>query len=36
MSININNDKNTPIDTEACYEEVASQEELTSKRQRKK
>ena len=28
MSININNDKNTPIDTDACYEEVASQEEL--------
>ena len=28
MSININNDKNTPIDPGACYEEVASQEEL--------
>ena len=28
MSININNDKNTPIDPDVCYEEVASQEEL--------
>jgi hypothetical protein len=28
MSININNDKNIPIDTHACYEELASQEEL--------
>ena len=28
MSININNDKNIPIDTDACYEELASQEEL--------
>ena len=28
MSININNDKNTPIDPDACYEELASQEEL--------
>ena len=28
MSININNDKNIPIDTQACYEELASQEEL--------
>ena len=25
---NINNDKNIPIDTQACYEELASQEEL--------
>jgi len=28
MSININNDRNIPIDTDACYEESASQEEL--------
>src|SRR6267154_1937412 len=28
MSINVNNDKNIPIDTDACYEELASQEEL--------
>ena len=28
MSIKINNDKNIPIDTDACYEELASQEEL--------
>ena len=28
MAINANNNKNTPIDTDACYEEVASQEEL--------
>ena len=28
MSINIKNDKNIPIDTDACYEEVANQEEL--------
>jgi hypothetical protein len=28
MSININNDKNIPIDTHACYEKLASQEEL--------
>src|SRR5215471_4928441 len=28
MSININNDKNIPIDPDACYEELASQEEL--------
>ena len=28
MSINANNDKNIPVDTDACYEEVASQEEL--------
>jgi len=28
MSININNDENIPIDTDACYEELASQEEL--------
>src|SRR6202048_3405016 len=28
MSINIKNDNNIPIDTGACYEEVASQEEL--------
>jgi hypothetical protein len=28
MSININNEKNIPIDTDACYEELASQEEL--------
>jgi hypothetical protein len=28
MSINVNNSKNIPIDTDACYEEVASQEEL--------
>jgi hypothetical protein len=36
MSINVNNDKNIPIDPDACYEELASQEECTSKRQRKK
>jgi hypothetical protein len=28
MSININNDKNIPIDPEACYEELAGHEEL--------
>src|SRR5499427_4381624 len=28
MSININHDKNIPIDPDACYEEGASQEEL--------
>jgi len=28
MSINANNNKNIPVDTGACYEEVASQEEL--------
>jgi len=28
MSINVNNDKNIPIDPDACYEELASQEEL--------
>jgi hypothetical protein len=28
MSININNDKNIPVDPDACYEELASQEEL--------
>jgi len=28
MSINANNNKNLPADTDACYEEVASQEEL--------
>ena len=28
MSINTSNDKNTPIDTEACYETVTSQEEI--------
>ena len=28
MSININNNKNIPIDPDACYEELASQEEL--------
>ena len=28
MSINANNNKNTPVATDACYEEVASQEEL--------
>ena len=28
MSINSNNNKNIPVDTDACYEEVASQEEL--------
>ena len=28
MSINANNNKNTPVDTDACYDEVASQEEL--------
>ena len=28
MSININNDNNIPIDPDACYEELASQEEL--------
>jgi len=26
--MNINNDKKIPIDTDACYEELASQEEL--------
>ena len=28
MSITINNDKNIPIDPDACYEGLASQEEL--------
>ncbi len=28
MSINANNNKNIPVDTDACYEEGASQEEL--------
>jgi hypothetical protein len=28
MSINPNNNKNIPVDTDACYDEVASQEEL--------
>src|ERR1700757_926834 len=28
MSINAINNKNIPVDTDACYEEVASQEEL--------
>src|ERR1700757_632817 len=28
MSINANNNKNIPVDTGACYEEVASQEKL--------
>lgn len=28
MSINANNNKNIPVDTDAWYEEVASQEEL--------
>jgi hypothetical protein len=28
MLINMNNDKNIPTDTDACYEELASQEEL--------
>ena len=28
MSINANNNKNIPVDTDACYEEVAGQEEL--------
>ena len=28
MSINVNNEKNIPIDPDACYEELASQEEL--------
>ena len=28
MSMNINNGKKIPIDTDACYEELASQEEL--------
>ena len=28
MSIHTGNDKNIPIDTEACYETVASQEEI--------
>ena len=28
MSINMDNDKNIPIDPDACYEELASQEEL--------
>jgi len=31
MSINANNNKNIPVDTDACYEEVASQEEETEK-----
>jgi hypothetical protein len=28
LSINANNNKNVSVDTDACYEEVASQEEL--------
>jgi hypothetical protein len=28
MSINMGNEKNIPPDTEACYETVASQEEI--------
>jgi hypothetical protein len=28
LSINANNNKNIPVDTDTCYEEVASQEEL--------
>ena len=28
MSINMDNDQNIPMDTDACYEELASQEEL--------
>jgi len=28
MSINANNNKNIPVDTDACYEEVASQEQF--------
>ena len=28
MSMNMGNDKNIPADTEACYETVASQEEI--------
>jgi hypothetical protein len=28
MSINVGNEKNNPPDTEACYETVASQEEI--------
>jgi hypothetical protein len=28
LSINANNNKNVPVDTDACYEEVASQEGL--------
>ena len=28
MSINANNNENIPVDTDACYEGVASQEEL--------
>jgi hypothetical protein len=28
MLINANNNKDTPVDTDACYEDVASQEEL--------
>ena len=28
MPINMNRDKSTPTDTEACYETLASQEEL--------
>jgi len=28
MSINANNNKNIPVDKDACYEELASQEEL--------
>ena len=28
MSITANSNKNIPVDTDACYEEVASQEEL--------
>jgi len=34
MSININIDKNIPIDRDACYEQLASQE--VSRRRRKK
>jgi len=28
MAINTNNDKNIPAETEACYETIASQEEI--------
>ena len=28
MSIHVNNDRSIPIDSDACYEELASQEEL--------
>jgi hypothetical protein len=36
MSINVNNDKNIPIDPDACYEDWLVRRTCTSKRQRKK